>query len=224
MKKKIVVKVQMTCEKCRIKAKKIAASIEGVISIAVDGKDQEQLVVTGEGVDPVKLASKLRAKSVALAHLNAKEATVGGTGSIFAILGAWFIYQIQNKDTIPKEVMENMFQKAVIVSVLSLVLSNFEHIDDWTHLGAACAGLVYGLLICPTLELGKASSKNGETFTKVEATEVFFAVTKLFQSKDSGLRRMVYLMIKELSPSADEGEDCNECSKMEEQNEDAFSA
>ncbi|XP_027112276.1 coatomer subunit gamma isoform X2 [Coffea arabica] len=44
----------------------------------------------------------------------------------------------------------------------------------------------------------------GETFTKIEATEVFFAVTKLFQSKDVGLRRMVYLMIKELSPSADE--------------------
>ncbi|XP_010942771.1 coatomer subunit gamma-2 [Elaeis guineensis] len=44
----------------------------------------------------------------------------------------------------------------------------------------------------------------GETFTKVEATEVFFAVTKLFQSKDTVLRRMVYLMIKELSPSSDE--------------------
>ncbi|KAH9616187.1 hypothetical protein KSS87_001916 [Heliosperma pusillum] len=44
----------------------------------------------------------------------------------------------------------------------------------------------------------------GETFTKTEATEVFFAVTKLFQSKDSGLRRMVYLIIKELSPSSDE--------------------
>ncbi|KAK6946227.1 Coatomer, gamma subunit, appendage, Ig-like subdomain [Dillenia turbinata] len=44
----------------------------------------------------------------------------------------------------------------------------------------------------------------GESFTKIEATEVFFAVTKLFQSKDIGLRRMVYLMIKELSPSADE--------------------
>ncbi|XP_031479664.1 coatomer subunit gamma-2 [Nymphaea colorata] len=44
----------------------------------------------------------------------------------------------------------------------------------------------------------------GETFTKIEATEVFFAVTKLFQSKDAALRRMVYLMIKELSPSADE--------------------
>nr|KAJ0196611.1 hypothetical protein LSAT_V11C700377620 [Lactuca sativa] len=44
----------------------------------------------------------------------------------------------------------------------------------------------------------------GETFTKVEATEVFFSVTKLFQAKDIGLRRMVYLIIKELSPSSDE--------------------
>ncbi|PNT20832.1 hypothetical protein POPTR_009G115100v4 [Populus trichocarpa] len=44
----------------------------------------------------------------------------------------------------------------------------------------------------------------GDYFTKTEATEVFFSVTKLFQSKDFGLRRMVYLIIKELSPSADE--------------------
>ncbi|KAG0615004.1 hypothetical protein M758_5G007500 [Ceratodon purpureus] len=44
----------------------------------------------------------------------------------------------------------------------------------------------------------------GETFTKNEATEVFFATSKLFQSKDIGLRRMVYLMIKEISPSSDE--------------------
>ena len=39
---------------------------------------------------------------------------------------------------------------------------------------------------------------------QVEATEVFFAVTKLFQSNDAGLRRLVYLMIKELSPPSDE--------------------
>ena len=39
---------------------------------------------------------------------------------------------------------------------------------------------------------------------QTEATEVFFSVTKLFQSKDIGLRRMVYLMIKEISPSNDE--------------------
>lgn len=33
---------------------------------------------------------------------------------------------------------------------------------------------------------------------------MFFSVTKLFQSKDQNLRRMVYLMIKEVSPSSDE--------------------
>lgn len=44
----------------------------------------------------------------------------------------------------------------------------------------------------------------GETFTKTEATEVFFSVTKLFQSNDIGLRRFLYLMIKEICPSADE--------------------
>ncbi|XP_031562648.1 coatomer subunit gamma-2-like [Actinia tenebrosa] len=38
----------------------------------------------------------------------------------------------------------------------------------------------------------------------VEATEAFFAMTKLFQSKDLMLRRMVYLSIKELSTIAED--------------------
>eukprot|EP00798_Chlamydomonas_sp_ICE-L_P030905 gene30905-35958_t len=44
----------------------------------------------------------------------------------------------------------------------------------------------------------------GETFTKKEASEVFFASTKLFQNKDVNLRRMVYMCIKDICPSADE--------------------
>lgn len=44
----------------------------------------------------------------------------------------------------------------------------------------------------------------GESFTKKEASEVFFAVTKLFQHKNMELRRMVYLCIKEIRPSPDE--------------------
>lgn len=44
----------------------------------------------------------------------------------------------------------------------------------------------------------------GETFTKKEASEVFFACTKLFQSKDTNLRRMVYMCIKDICPGADE--------------------
>ncbi|XP_022824092.1 coatomer subunit gamma-like [Spodoptera litura] len=41
-----------------------------------------------------------------------------------------------------------------------------------------------------------------QKFTTQEATEAFFATTKLFQSKDVMLRRMVYLCIKELSTLA----------------------
>lgn len=44
----------------------------------------------------------------------------------------------------------------------------------------------------------------GESFTKKEASEVFFALTKLFQSKDTHLRRMMYLCIKDICPGADE--------------------
>ena len=37
-----------------------------------------------------------------------------------------------------------------------------------------------------------------------EATEVFFGLTKLFQNKDANLRRMVYLVIKDVCPATDE--------------------
>lgn len=39
----------------------------------------------------------------------------------------------------------------------------------------------------------------GDTFTSSEITEVFFGVTKLFQSFDVNLRRMMYLFIKEVA-------------------------
>ncbi|KAJ1951380.1 coatomer subunit gamma [Linderina macrospora] len=39
----------------------------------------------------------------------------------------------------------------------------------------------------------------GESMSTTEATELFFSITKLFQSKDMSLRQMVYLAIKELS-------------------------
>ncbi|GAA6012131.1 hypothetical protein JCM10207_005141 [Rhodosporidiobolus poonsookiae] len=44
----------------------------------------------------------------------------------------------------------------------------------------------------------------GETFGSQEATTLFFGVTKLFQHKDSALRQMVYLVIKELSNIAED--------------------
>jgi coatomer subunit gamma len=44
----------------------------------------------------------------------------------------------------------------------------------------------------------------GDSLTSKEASDVFFAMTKLFQSKDSHLRRLVYLALKEIIPGNDE--------------------
>ncbi|KAI9249738.1 adaptin N terminal region-domain-containing protein [Phascolomyces articulosus] len=44
----------------------------------------------------------------------------------------------------------------------------------------------------------------GEPFTTKEATDLFFNVIKLFQSKDTSLRQMMYLVIKELSNVAED--------------------
>ncbi|KAI9731129.1 MAG: coatomer subunit gamma [Cirrosporium novae-zelandiae] len=44
----------------------------------------------------------------------------------------------------------------------------------------------------------------GEKFPTNEATTLFFGISKLFQNKDPSLRQMVYLVIKELSSSAED--------------------
>ncbi|KAF3964276.1 hypothetical protein ACB098_06G008300 [Castanea mollissima] len=62
MKQKIIIRVQMSCEKCRIKAMKIASNTNGVISVAVEGSDKDHLVVIGEGVDSANLTGSLRKK------------------------------------------------------------------------------------------------------------------------------------------------------------------
>ncbi|XP_020898570.1 coatomer subunit gamma-2, partial [Exaiptasia diaphana] len=47
-------------------------------------------------------------------------------------------------------------------------------------------------------------TNQGAHLGTTEATEAFFAMTKLFQSKDLMLRRMVYLAIKELASIAED--------------------
>ncbi|KAJ7963503.1 Heavy metal-associated domain containing protein [Quillaja saponaria] len=62
MKQKIVIKVQMDGEKCRSKAMKIAAVAQGVSSVSIEGKDNDEVVVVGNEVDSVCLAKMLRKK------------------------------------------------------------------------------------------------------------------------------------------------------------------
>ena len=40
----------------------------------------------------------------------------------------------------------------------------------------------------------------GEKLTALETTDIFFGATKLLQNKDQQLRRMIYLILKELKP------------------------
>jgi len=53
--------------------------------------------------------------------------------------------------------------------------------------------------------------QQGDKFTPQELTNLFFGVTKLFQSPNVRLRRMVYLVIKELEPSETEVFICMSC-------------
>ncbi|KAK3154486.1 hypothetical protein QOZ80_2BG0191070 [Eleusine coracana subsp. coracana] len=67
-KQKIVIQVQMKCDKCRSKAMSLVAATGGVESVALAGDAKDQVVVVGDGVDCVKLTSALR-KKVGLARL-----------------------------------------------------------------------------------------------------------------------------------------------------------
>ncbi|XP_010091452.2 heavy metal-associated isoprenylated plant protein 47 [Morus notabilis] len=62
MKQKIVVKVHMSCEKCRTKAMKVAAVESGVISVQISGEGKDQVVVVGDEIDSVSLTRSLRKK------------------------------------------------------------------------------------------------------------------------------------------------------------------
>ncbi|XP_021760014.1 RHOMBOID-like protein 9, chloroplastic [Chenopodium quinoa] len=88
--------------------------------------------------------------------LHTSEATVGGSGPVFAVIGAWLVYQMQNKDVIVKELSDSMFQKAVIATAFSFFLGNFGPVDNWTSLGAAVSGIIYGYLTCPVVQVDDA--------------------------------------------------------------------
>ncbi|XP_028804452.1 RHOMBOID-like protein 9, chloroplastic isoform X1 [Neltuma alba] len=93
--------------------------------------------------------------------LHTPDPTVGGTGPVFAIIGAWLAYQIQNKDIDDKDTSETMFQKAIVFTAASFILSHFCPIDDWSHFGSAITGMAYGFFTSPRFELKDASSSSG---------------------------------------------------------------
>ncbi|XP_020535823.2 disease resistance protein Pik-1-like [Jatropha curcas] len=62
MKQKIVLKVDMKCNRCRTEALKVVAKADGVNFLGLEGENKERVVVIGDGVDAVNLATNLRKK------------------------------------------------------------------------------------------------------------------------------------------------------------------
>ncbi|KAM0830045.1 hypothetical protein ACQ4PT_065905 [Festuca glaucescens] len=62
MTQKIVIKVEMTSDRCRSKAMALVAATSGVNSVALAGDGKDQVVVVGDGIDSVKLTTALRRK------------------------------------------------------------------------------------------------------------------------------------------------------------------
>ncbi|KAM7269106.1 hypothetical protein ACFE04_024603 [Oxalis oulophora] len=62
MKQKMVIEVEMHDDRCRSKAMEICASTHGIFKMEIQGSNKNQVAVTGDGFDPIRLASKLRKK------------------------------------------------------------------------------------------------------------------------------------------------------------------
>ncbi|XP_006647210.1 RHOMBOID-like protein 9, chloroplastic [Oryza brachyantha] len=103
-------------------------------------------------------------------YVHTSELTVCGTGPVFALIGAWLVYQSQNKDAVDKNVSETMFRQAVVATALSFLLSSFGRIDNWTHLGATISGLLFGYLTCPSVQLDKEGQKEAVVLVRRQAS------------------------------------------------------
>ncbi|XP_056159629.1 heavy metal-associated isoprenylated plant protein 47-like [Syzygium oleosum] len=60
---KMIIRMPMNSDKCRSEALRVVARAQGtIISVSIGGLNGDELVVTGEGVDPVRLVQSLRKK------------------------------------------------------------------------------------------------------------------------------------------------------------------
>ncbi|EOY11911.1 Copper transport protein family, putative [Theobroma cacao] len=70
MQQKMVIGVNMECDRCRVKAFKVAAKTKWLESyLLLEGAEKDKLVVKGDGVDPVNLTMSLRKKVARAAPL-----------------------------------------------------------------------------------------------------------------------------------------------------------
>jgi membrane associated rhomboid family serine protease len=88
-----------------------------------------------------------------LSFFHTPQGTVGGSGPIFALMAAWVVYILRNRDIIGLDVAGEIVRKVIIFTAITYALCNSFPVDDWTHLGAAISGLSFGLLTCPLVRV-----------------------------------------------------------------------
>ncbi|XP_045818184.1 RHOMBOID-like protein 9, chloroplastic [Trifolium pratense] len=125
--------------------------------------------------------------------LHTPDPTVGGTGPVFAIIGAWLMYQIQNRD-VANDDSDNLFKKAMIITALGFILCNLGPIDEWSHSGAAFTGMAYSFLISPTLQLDDTSPGTGEERLKLVTKYGSFKSLIIFSIFIVGLSSLLFFM------------------------------
>ncbi|CAN7105578.1 unnamed protein product, partial [Brassica rapa subsp. narinosa] len=60
LQKKMRIKLSVNCDRCRRKAMEVAVNAKGVISVAIEGESEDELVVVGDGIDAACLVDTLR--------------------------------------------------------------------------------------------------------------------------------------------------------------------
>eukprot|EP00271_Cylindrocystis_brebissonii_P009358 TRINITY_DN24151_c0_g1_i1.p1 TRINITY_DN24151_c0_g1~~TRINITY_DN24151_c0_g1_i1.p1 ORF type:complete len:667 (-),score=81.28 TRINITY_DN24151_c0_g1_i1:154-2154(-) len=115
-----------------------------------------------------------------LSYETTPEMTVGGTGAVYSLIAAWSAYLWRNRATIGEKWVANEMRNVLFLAGLNLAIGNPLPIDDATHIGGALGGLLYALLLSPTIDIrfdsikpvtGNSSIERGLDLAKGEGNE-----------------------------------------------------
>lgn len=99
------------------------------------------------------------AGNVASTILNPKASSVGASGAIFGLVGAYSAYCVQNRKLLGSEGRDMLGGLAVTIAInLGLGMMRDSNIDNWGHIGGLLGGAATGLLIGPRLRIGYSTN------------------------------------------------------------------
>eukprot|EP00270_Netrium_digitus_P002361 TRINITY_DN12693_c0_g1_i4.p1 TRINITY_DN12693_c0_g1~~TRINITY_DN12693_c0_g1_i4.p1 ORF type:complete len:568 (+),score=104.32 TRINITY_DN12693_c0_g1_i4:175-1878(+) len=97
--------------------------------------------------------------------------TIGGTGPLYGLVGAWMVYVLKNREVIGHPAADGIIISYSFFAVLNVVLGSSLPIDDWTHIGAFIGGAFFALLAAPKLELNDDGTPNADTGSKEQTSK-----------------------------------------------------